>query len=105
MVVAAPAGSRDQIKAELCAFAQSHLDAWESYADQEFRSNEYGFDFVSRQTEYNGNILTVSKANVPGLTLDKHRHFRENIATMLPAMDDKITIVDCPDVDGNRCVI
>ena len=81
------------------------MDNWNSYADREFRSSEFGFDFVSRQTDYNGLTLTVAKANVPGLTLDKHRNFRENLKTMLPMLDDKVSIVDCPAFDGLRCLI
>mmetsp|Transcript_14167 Transcript_14167/g.16875 ORF Transcript_14167/g.16875 Transcript_14167/m.16875 type:complete len:86 (-) Transcript_14167:293-550(-) len=42
---------------------------------------------------------------VPGLTLEQHRTFRENLVTQLPKMDNKISIVDCPPVDGLRCVI
>jgi len=49
--------------------------------------------------------MTVSKATVPGLTLEQHRWFRENLVTQIPKMDDKVTCVDCPDVDGLRCVI
>ena len=90
---------------ELCALAQTHINAWDSYADREFRSNEYGFDFTSRQTDYAGVILTVSKASVPGLTLDDHRHFRENLCTMIPKIDKKITVTDCPDFEGHRAVI
>jgi len=75
------AGSRDQVKQELLAFAQQHLNNWDNYADREFRSNDLGFEFTSRQTEENGLTVTVSKSVVPGFTLENHRAFRENLPT------------------------
>ena len=62
--------SRIHIRDELVAFAQTHIDAWDSYADKEYTSSDFGFNFTSRQTEHNGMILTVAKASVPGLTMD-----------------------------------
>ena len=105
MVQAAGAVNRDQVKADLLALANEHIGKWEQYADKEFVSNEYGFTFTSRQTELNGITLTVSKATVPGLTLDMHRQFRANLATVMPKMDDKLKIVECPAVDGLRAII
>ena len=94
-----------QTKAELVTFAQSYIDRWDEFADAEFTSSEFGFDFTSRQTDYNGNILTVSKASVPGLTHEKHGYFRDNIKTMLPSMDDKITVLDAGEIEGNSVII
>ena len=105
MVQAAGAVNRDQVKADLLALANEHIGNWEQYADKEFTSNEYGFTYTSRQTELNGITLTVSKATVPGLTLDMHRQFRSNLATIMPKMDDKLKIVECPAVDGLRAII
>ena len=42
---------------------------------------------------------------VPGLTIDKHREFRANFVAKMNALDDKLTIVECPDVDGCKAVI
>ena len=103
MVQANPA--REQCRDELIAFAKTHIDAWDSYADRETVSDALGFSFVSRQTDYNNCTLTVSKATVPGLTLEKHQYFRDNIATQIPKMDEKVSCVACPDVDGLRCLI
>ena len=103
MVEANPA--RQQARDELAALAQQHIDNWDSYASREFVSEELGFRFTSRQCDVNGLIMTVSKATVPGLTLEQHRFFRENLITQIPKMDDKISCIDCPDVDGLRCVI
>ena len=104
-MVQASASARDQIRDELCVFAQQHIDSWDSYADKEFRSSEFGFDFVSRQTEHEGNTLTVSKASVPGLTVEMHANFRENLVTMLPKLDERVSIVDCPPFEGLRCLV
>ena len=60
---------RDMIRNDLIAFATEHINNWDNYADREFRSNDLGFEFASRQTTFETNTLTVSKASVPGLTL------------------------------------
>lgn len=73
------ASSRTVIRDELRAFAESHIAKWDDYANKEFRCSDHGFDYVSRQTEHNGCILTVAKAIVPGFTLEMHRTFREDI--------------------------
>ena len=39
----------------------------------------------------------MSKATVPGLTLDMHANFRNNLVTMIPKMDSKVTVTDLPD--------
>ena len=75
------ANQRDQVRDELITFAKGFEANWESYADKEFRSNELGFEFVSRQTVHEGLTMTVSKASVPGLTLEQHAYYRANIAT------------------------
>ena len=95
---------RDQIRDQLVAFATEHINNFDSYQN-EFTSNELGFDFISRQTMYEGCTLTVSKASVPGLTIDMHRNFRENMKTMVPKLDDRLELIDCPDVDGYKCLI
>ena len=77
-MVEAP-NSREEHKQALVALAEQHIANWDSYAAKEFTSEEYGFGFTSRQTDHEGLILTVSKATVPGLTLEHHRFFRENI--------------------------
>ena len=97
--------SRTAIRDELVAFAQTHINAWESYADKEFTSSDLGFNYVSRQTEHNGLTLTVSKASIPGLTLDQHRTYRADIINQVPKLDSKITMVQIPDVDGQTAII
>jgi len=34
-----------------------------------------------------------------------HKHFRENMATMVPLFDEKLSVTDCPDFEGKRCLI
>ena len=48
------ASSRDQVKAELCALAQTHIDNWESYASTEVSDSTAGYEFKSRQTVVDG---------------------------------------------------
>ena len=59
---------------ELCALAQSYIDRWDSLTGtdcNEFKSSDFGFDFVSRQViDEEDHIFTISKASVPGLTLE-----------------------------------
>ena len=47
-MVQAAGNSRDQIKDELLAVAQGHIDNWESYSGREYTSSELGFNFASR---------------------------------------------------------
>ena len=99
------AGTRDQIQQELCAIAQAHIDNWESYASRETRNTDHGFEFVSRQTDDNGLTYTVAKASVPGLTLEQHADFRQNIGTKIASMDSNLTMIECPEVEGRRCFL
>ena len=98
---------RDRIRNSLISFAKEHIDNWDSYADREFRSSELGFEFVSRQTTFESNTLTVSKATVPGLTLEQHAYYRANVVTQMPKLDPegKITVSACPDFEGQKCII
>ena len=99
------AAGREQIKNELIALAQEQINNWDNYADRQFQSNEYGFEFTSRQTDYNGLTMTISKAEVPNLTLEKHRQFRENFAERAKNLDDKLTLIDCGEIDGCKAVL
>ena len=85
--------------------AQAHIDNWESYASRETRSQEHGFEFISRQTEENGQTFTIAKASVPGLTLEQHQTFRQSLPEQLAKLDDKVTMVECPEVEGRRCLL
>ena len=104
-MVEAAVTSRDQIKDELLAMATQHIDNWDNYASREFSSSEFGFNFISRQTDHEGSILTVSKATVPGLTLENHATFRANLPDQLSKMDPKLSISECPDFEGHKCLI
>lgn len=64
-----------------------------------------GFEYESRATEYQGNILTVTKASVPGLSVEQHRRYRENLKTYVPQLNDKLSVVELPDLDGHKCMI
>ena len=72
--------TRDQIRDQLTALAEQQLARWDEFADKEFTSNELGFDYTSRQGDYNGHIITLARASIPGLTLEQHRTFRDNLA-------------------------
>ena len=99
------AGSRDQVAQELCALAQTHIDNWDNYAGNETTSQEYGFNFVSRQTEADGVTFTVAKASVPGLTHAQHQAFRSNLPVQLGKLDDKVSFTQLPDVEGRSCLL
>lgn len=60
---------------------------------------------MSRQTDYEGCILTVSKASVPGLTLEKHRVFRENKHVLVPKIEDRLSFTLLPELDGQDCLL
>ena len=51
-VLIRPPSLRHDTKMELCVLAQSYIDRWDSLNpsnSNEFKSNEFTFDFVSRQ--------------------------------------------------------
>ena len=96
---------REQIQNDLIAIAEQHIANWDNYADRETTSNQYGFEFASRQTDYENCVMTVAKASVPGLTLEQHRAFRDNLATQQAKIEDKLTVVEIPDVDGHKALI
>ena len=96
---------RSQIGLELEAIAESYISRWDEFAGREWKSDRLGFDYVSRQTEFEENIYTVAKAFVPGLTLEHHRHFRENVSTMLPLFDDRLSAEAMPDFEGRNCTL
>ena len=78
---------------ELCALAQTYIDKWNDLGPANsyvFTGNDLGFEFESRQVhDDQGQIYTISKASrVPGLTLERHRHYRENLAEYLGKMSD-----------------
>lgn len=74
------AGSRAHIRQKLKDLAEQHIANWDNYADKEFTNSDHGFNFTSRQVKHSeGVILTVSKADVPGMTLEDHKFFRDNI--------------------------
>ena len=50
-------------------------------------------------------ICTVYKASVPGLTLEQHATFRSDIAVQQAKMDEKLTVSECPDFEGQKCLI
>jgi len=51
-MVQAAGGSREVIQNELLNIANEHIANWEQYAGREFRNNDFGFEFVSRQTDF-----------------------------------------------------
>ena len=100
------AGSRAHIRQKLKDLAEQHIANWDNYSDKEFTSSEHGFTFTSRQTKHSeGVILTVSKADVPGLSMDDHKFFRDNIIQMLPKLDEKLSVTDLPDFKGYRSLL
>lgn len=96
---------RLKIKQELVNFARSFLARWDEMAGRETKSNSLGFDFVGRQTDHDGMVVTVAKASVPGLTLDMHRKYRENVHNLTQLVDEKIRMDPVEDYDGCRCFI
>lgn len=42
---------------------------------------------------------------MPGLTLEHHKHFRENVASMVPLFDDRLSAEELPDFEGRQCTL
>lgn len=90
---------------ELEALAESFIARWDEFASREWRSNKFGFEYAARQTDFEKNLYTISKAFVSGLTLEHHRVFRENQPAMIPLFDDRLTAVQLPDFEGKTCIL
>ena len=57
----------------------------------------------ARQGDYEGNIVTVTKAKVDGFTMEMHADFRENIESIIPKTNDKVSFKRLDDHEG--CVV
>ena len=84
------------IRNDLFNFANGFINRWDQMADRETRSSDLGFDFVGRQTDFEGMIITVTKASVPGMTIKKHELYRKNIQKLTELVDEKIEMVKLP---------
>ena len=49
--------------------------------------------------------MTVTKAFIPGVTFDHYHRYRERYNELTPQLDDKISLVSCPDYEGCKCVL
>ena len=63
----------------LIALAKSFIERWDEFADNEKVSKRFGFNFIARQTEYDGMTVTVAKSTVIGMTPDHLRRYNERI--------------------------
>ena len=91
----------DQVKADLLAAAKKHIDNYDSY---EVKFNGTKVECEVRQTNdasMGGCVVTITKAKVPGLTVDKFKEFAAKILENTSALDSKLAITKLDDVDGH----
>lgn len=75
---------RLQIRDELISLANHFIDRWDEFADRETTSNQYGFNFVARQTEYLEQTLTISKAFIPGINIGHYHSYMAKYFELTP---------------------
>ena len=46
-------------------------------------------------------MVTMTKANVDGLTIEKYKEFKADIVKHTPVLDSKLTMTKMEDVDGH----
>ena len=89
------------IKTELMAAAKKHLDAYDTY---EVKFNGTKVEVEVRQTndsDMGGCIVTISKAKVPGLTVEKFKEFAAAMLENTSQLDPKLNITKLEDLDGH----
>ena len=89
-----------QLKTDLLAKAKKHLDAYDSY-DVKFNGTKVECEV--RQTndpDMGGCIVTISKAKVPGLTIEKFKEFAAAILENTALLDSKLKITKLDDLEG-----
>lgn len=47
----------------------------------------------------------MTRAFVPGMTLQHHATYRENLGPMTAMADEKVSMVQCPDYEGCKCYL
>ena len=75
--------SRKEIRNEIISLAKEYLAQWDELEDVAYVSEKYGFRFEARQTQYEGQVLTVAHSVIPGMTLEKHAQYRANMGKLI----------------------
>ena len=45
--------------------------------------------------------MTISKAKVPGFTIEKYKQFKAEVAKYMPMLDSRLTMTMLPDLEGH----
>lgn len=70
--------------------AESYESQFESMDLAEFKSPR--IDLTARQCLHENMILTVTKANVPGLTIQKYKDYRQNMPQEIKKVEELMTL-------------
>ena len=71
------ADNHQAIVDSLIQMAEEYTDKFDSMDYGEFKSPR--IDLTARQCLHDNMVLTVTKANVPGLTIQKYKDYRQNM--------------------------
>ena len=87
---------RDEVIAE----CEAIVAKFDEYTDATYQSTKY--DLFVRQSTYKNSPLTVTKAKLPGFTIDHHKNFRDNIAENVAKMNSEVKYTELEVIDGGR---
>ena len=105
MVSAAAPKTRDEIRDDIITHCQAFFDGFDGItATTEYNSTKIEGLRV-KQFEENGLIVTVAMGKMPGMTLEMHKDFRDNLPEKSKLLSPEAAIEDLPDIDGLRARI
>ena len=97
--------SLDQIKTNLLAVAKKHLDAYDTY---DVKHNGTKVEVEVRQVndpDLGDQIVTISKAKVPGMTVQTFKDFGAKVLENTSELDSKLKITRLDDIDSHMMTV
>ena len=92
-----------KIRLNLLEFAQKHLAAYDSYNVALSSKKIDGLEVRQhKDPELGGTMVTITKAKVPGLSIEKYKEFVAELPKHAPLLDKKQTYTMLEDIDGHQ---
>ena len=89
-------------KENLLAFAKGHLDACDTYDVALTSKKVIGLEVRQfKDPAVGGSMVTITKAKIDGLTIDKYKAFKAEIKSHTPVLDTKLTMDVLEDHEGH----
>ena len=91
-----------KMRLNLLEFAQKHLNAYDSY-DVALKSKKVdGLEVRQyKDPELGGTMVTITKAKIPGFSIEKYKEFIAELPKHVPLLDKKQTLTMMADINGH----